>query len=152
MQPILPRWLLWMLCGLLLGFVFLIHADQARSHEWWRNKECRFQNVDPGTWTDHEERLTLDCVVAKWPVPGGVSEAWSVGMCESHMYRLANNGGNYLGLFQHSATYWPDRVSHQMPDGWKIGPWQRWTNSRSQIVTTARMVHYSGSWSAWSCA
>jgi hypothetical protein len=90
-------------------------------------------------------------VLARWSVDGGVSKFVDVGSCESGWNRLASNGGNYLGLFQHSATYWAGRVSHYMPDRWKLGPWARWRNSRAQIVTTARMVHGSG-WGAWSCA
>jgi hypothetical protein len=141
-----------MMRALLIALLVVGGGSPANALTERQENQCRYQSLDHAVWTDREERRTLDCVVAKWPVPGGVSEAWSVGMCESHMYRFANNGGSYLGLFQHSATYWSERVSHQMPDAWKVGPWQRWTNSRSQIVTTARMVHYSGSWSAWSCA
>ena len=114
-------------------------------------RQCRFQHLDPGTWTDREEYRTAACVVSRWPVPGGLPKMVQVGSCESGWYRLASNGGNYLGLFQHAAPYWSSRVSWAMPETWRIGPWQRWTNSRSQIVTTAVMVH-SGGWSPWACA
>jgi hypothetical protein len=76
----------------------------------------------------------------------------AVGDCESHWYRFASNGGRYLGLFQHAASSWSGRVHSFMPDGWKVGPWTRWANSRSQIVTTVRMVNANHGWSAWSCA
>ena len=117
-----------------------------------RERQCRFQWVDPGTWTAREEQRTLACVVQHFgPIDGGVDKARQVGSCESGWYRLASNGGDYLGLFQHAATAWPSRVAWAMPDGWRVGPWSSWRNSRAQIVVTVRMVHASG-WGAWSCA
>jgi len=117
-----------------------------------RERTCRFQWVDRPIWTAREERRTLACVVDRFgPVDGGIPKVEQVGSCESGWNRLASNGGDYLGLFQHAAAYWPSRVEWAMPDGWRVGPWARWTNSRAQIVVTVRMVHASG-WGAWSCA
>lgn len=116
-----------------------------------RERTCRFQWLDPGTWTAREERRTTDCVLARWPVEGGEPKFVAVGACESGWWRFANNGGSYLGLFQHAASAWYWRVRSYMPDGWRVGPWTRWTNSRAQIVVTARMVH-AGGWGPWSCA
>jgi hypothetical protein len=127
-------------------------SAQARQQEI-RERQCRFQWVDPGTWTAREERRTVACVVDRFgPVDGGIPKVEQVGSCESGWNRLASNGGRYLGLFQHSATYWPSRVAWAMPDGWRVGPWSSWRNSRAQIVVTVRMVHASGGWGAWSCA
>jgi len=117
-----------------------------------RERTCRYQWVDRGTWTAREEQRTLACVVEHFgPIDGGIDKARQVGSCESGWYRLASNGGDYLGLFQHAATYWPSRVAWAMPEGWRVGPWSSWRNSRAQIVVTVRMVHASG-WGAWSCA
>ncbi len=116
-----------------------------------RERQCRYQWLQPGTWTAREERRTALCVLNRWPVPGGWTTFDRVADCESHWWRFASNGGRFVGLFQHMASAWPGRVADYMPDGWKVGPWQRWENSRSAIVTTARMVHASWSWSAWSC-
>ena len=117
-----------------------------------RERQCRYQWVDRGTWTDREEQRTLACVVQHFgPIDGGVDKARQVGSCESGWYRLANNGGSYLGLFQHAASAWSSRVAWAMPAGWRVGPWSSWRNSRAQIVVTVRMVHASG-WGAWSCA
>jgi hypothetical protein len=116
-----------------------------------RSRTCRFQWVDRGTWTAREERRTASCVVSRWPVEGGLAKFIDVGQCESGWFRFASNGGNYLGLFQHDAESWFSRVRWAMPDGWRVGPWTNWANSRAQIVTTARMVH-AGGWSPWSCA
>ena len=124
---------------------------QANQQEM-REKQCRYQWVDKGTWTAREERLTAGCVVNRWGVIGGLPTLIRVGDCESGWYRFASNAGNYLGIFQHAADYWMARVTSMMPDAWKVGPWWRWTNPRSQIVTTVRMVNGAGGWGAWVCA
>lgn len=126
-------------------------ADAALQAGSWRQDECRFQSLRPGTWTALEEQLTAECAVRKWPVDGGYTRFYSVGDCESGWNRLASNAGRYLGLFQHSARYWSDRVSAFNPDTWEAPLRDRWTNSRSAVVVTARMVHREG-WDAWSCA
>ena len=115
----------------------------------WREQTCRYNSLVEEEWTAREERLTSECVLAKWGVSGGYRKFWVVGACESGWNRLASNGGRYLGLFQHSAAYWGTRVRNLAPAHWSLAP--RWTNSRSQIVVTARMVH-AGGWDPWSCA
>ena len=127
-------------------------ANALNRQQELRQRQCRYQWLDPGTWTDREERRTAACVVDHFGVVGGLDTLIQFGDCESHWWRFANNGGSYLGIFQHAASYWPSRVRSAMPDGWKVGAWERWTNPRSQIVTTVRMVNGAGSWSAWSCA
>jgi hypothetical protein len=117
----------------------------------WRQRECRYQSLDQPTWTAREERLTAECALAHWSVSGGLSKFVQVGNCESGWNRLASNGGQYLGLFQHAAPYWSGRVGSLMPRAWRLGQWSRWQNSRAQIVVTARMVH-SGGWGPWTCA
>src|SRR5262245_20339951 len=142
--------MLWILCGMMLAFVFLIRID-AQSGEWWRNKECRFQSLQKPLWTAREERLTAQCAVEKWTVPGGFGTFEAVGSCESGWNRFASNGGNYLGLFQHAAASYIGRIHAFEPPTWEKGLSERWTNSRGQIVMTARMVHAVG-WGPWTCA
>ena len=117
----------------------------------WRQIECRFNSLYAPAWTAKEERLTSECVLAKWGVSGGYRKFWAVGACESDWNRMAYNGGgpSYLGLFQHSAAYWGARVRNLEPARWTLAP--HWSNSRTQIVVTARMVH-AGGWGPWSCA
>ena len=130
----------------------LLAAAPGDATQQLRERTCRYQWVDRATWTAREEQRTLACVVQHFgPIDGGIDKARQVGSCESGWYRLASNGGLYLGLFQHAAAYWPSRVAWAMPDGWRVGPWSSWKNSRAQIVVTVRMVHASG-WGAWSCA
>lgn len=117
----------------------------------WRWDECRFQSLNRPLWTAREERLTAECAVEKWSVPGGLSEFISIGQCESGWSRFANNAGNYLGLFQHAASAYVSRIHSYNPPSWDRGLSTRWTNSRGQIVMSARMMHAEGT-GAWACA
>jgi phage-related tail fiber protein len=154
-QPTLPRWLGIVFAVLLLGFALLIHADQANAVERMsrhQKQECLFNGMNERVdWTNPEERRTAWCVTRRYHVPGGIRQMLHVGDCESSWYRFASNRGNYLGLFQHDSDSWHYRVTHYEPQGWKLA--QSWTNSRSQIVVTARMAHNDGDWGQWAgCA
>ena len=63
----------------------------------------------------------------------------------------ASNGGDYLGVYQHAARYWPARVRALAPTAWAkpLGPSA--FNARSNVVVALRMAH-AGGWGAWSCA
>lgn len=111
--------------------------------------QCQFNSMSKMEWTEREEARTTWCVLDRWPVPGGISKFRAVGDCESHWYRFAHNGDDYLGLFQHSASAWKYRVRSYEPFWWDLKP--GWMNSRTQIVVTARMVRAQG-WGPWSCA
>jgi hypothetical protein len=126
-------------------------SDKARQQEI-RERTCRYQWLDPGTWTAREERRTAACVVEKFGVIGGLETLWRVGDCESSWFRFAYNPNGHAGIFQHDIDAWSARVRSAMPEGWKVGPWWRWQNPRAQVVTTVRMVNWNGGWSAWSCA
>lgn len=121
---------------------------QEANRESPRERQCRFQWVDRGTWTAREERLTAECVVAKYPVPGGLAQLIAVGDCESGWWRFSYNPNGHAGLFQHDVDAWPDRVRTWEPYWWDLDP--RWTNSRTQIVVTARMARGDGDWHQWS--
>lgn len=125
----------------------LSNAQEAQQRESRRDRQCRFQYVDRGTWTTQEERLTAECVVAKYPVPGGLSTLLSIGSCESGWDRFAWNPNGHAGLFQHDIGAWAGRVQTWEPYWWTLRP--RWTNSRSQIVVTARMARSDGDWHQW---
>jgi hypothetical protein len=125
------------------------NAEEARQRESRRERQCRYQWLNQGTWTAREERLTAECVVARWPVPGGLDTFERVLMCESGFNRLAfNPNGPYVGLAQHALGYWPSRLAAYTPTHWTLRP--RWQNSRSAIAITARMVRAVG-WGPWSC-
>jgi len=153
-QPTLPRWLGVVLAVLLIGFAFVVHADQANATQQMskhEKQECLFNGMNERVdWTNREERRTAWCVTRRWHVPGGMPQFVSVGDCESSWYRFAVGNG-HLGLFQHDSDSWDYRVQHYEPKGWELN--RSWTNSRSQIVVSARMARNDGNWHQWAgCA
>jgi len=144
-------------CGALLilaaffSKTYITQAQAEPSHQQeMRERQCRYQWMDPGTWTAREERRTASCVLSRWSVPGGAAEFTSVIQCESGWNRLAfNSSGPYVGLGQHALSSWAGRVRTYSPPLWNLP--DRWQNSRTMITVTARMMHSQGL-SAWSCA
>jgi hypothetical protein len=113
-------------------------------------QQCRFDWLDHQTWTSREEHRTARCVLDRWAVPGGLSKFDAVIDCESGWSRFAyNTAGPYVGLAQHALSSWRYRVRAYKPTWWTLKP--RWSNPRTAIVVTARMVIAQG-WGAWSCA
>src|SRR4029453_12075562 len=143
----------------LFGLALIALAFQVRSYvedadakdTAWRWQECRFQTLDKATWTAREEWLTARCATSKWAVPGGLAEFDSIAECESGWNRFASNGGSYVGLFQHAGSSYVGRVHAYEPPTWEKGLSDRWTNSRGQIVMSARMMAAVGL-SPWACA
>jgi hypothetical protein len=118
----------------------------------WRQRECRYARWDgrPGH-SPEEVRQLIVCAVAKWPVSGGVPKALSVAACESGLNERASNGGRYLGVYQHSARYWPSRVRTFAPQQWDKPLAPSAFNGRANVVVSIRMAS-SGGWGPWSCA
>ena len=115
-----------------------------------RQRQCRYQWVDPGTWTAREERRTALCVLTRWPTPGGWTAFHRIIGCESGWNRTAYNPtGPYVGLGQHALSSWTSRVRSYSPPLWGLHP--GWRNSRTMLTVTARMMHSVGL-SPWSCA
>jgi hypothetical protein len=113
-------------------------------------QQCKFNWMDARTWTHDEEIRTARCALDRWPVSGGLAKFRSVGDCESGWSRFAfNPAGPYVGIFQHDLWSWGYRVRAYEPLRWDLK--LQWTNPRTQIVVTARMVHMGG-WGPWSCA
>src|SRR5262245_56072871 len=138
--------------GLLLGVVAgppNTYADERHHDSDWRQAECRYQSLERPIWTPREEYLTTVCASRKTGVSLGT--LISIAQCESGWNRFANNGGNYLGLFQHAASSYVSRIRSFEPPTWEKGLSERWTNSRGQIVMSARMMAAVGT-SPWSCA
>jgi len=124
-------------------------AEPAHQQEM-RERQCRYQWMDPGTWTAREERRTALCVLERWTVPGGWTQLRSTVDCESSWNRLAfNPSGPFVGLGQHALSAWPSRVASYSPPLWNLHP--QWRNSRTMLTVTIRMMHSVGT-SPWSCA
>lgn len=138
------------LAGLVVATVLLAPGGLATAVTEQHQQECMFNGMDAGDWTQREEYRTARCVTTKWHVPGGLRELIRVGNCESSFYRFAyNSAGPYVGIFQHHLGSWPRRVEKYEPAWWELKP--GWTNSRTQIVVTVRMVRAEG-WGPWECA
>lgn len=135
----------------LLAALLMSQPASAETHQHeMREKQCRYQWVDPGTWTAKEELRTARCVLTRWSVPGGWTEFNAVISCESGWNRLAYNGaGPYVGLGQHTLGSWSARMASYSPPLWHLSP--SWRNSRTMLTITARMAHSVG-WGPWGCA
>ena len=120
-----------------------------------RMKECRYQSLNRPIWTAREEHLTAVCAVRHfWP--GRLSEFLAIGQCESGWSRFSYNDNppgqeDYEGLFQHAASSYTSRIATYDPPAWHHPLSPKWTNSRGQIVMSARMMAASGT-GAWTCA
>ena len=70
---------------------------------------CAFQSVDAGSWTTHENELTIRCFARKIGVDADT--AVLIATRESGLNELAHNAyTDCRGLFQHLGRYWPSRV------------------------------------------
>jgi hypothetical protein len=120
----------------------------------WRQAECRFGGIDRGGWTYREVRSTIECAVAKWPVPGGLDQAVSVATCESGLRAAAYNptgcnGSGCLGVFQQHASYWEGRQDFWGPVAWDKPVAESGFDGRANVVVSVRMVRAQGGWSGW---
>lgn len=123
----------------------------ADTHHDWRHDSIRYQSLERGHWTTREVRRTIVAAVDRWPVPGGIDEALKVARCESSLDERASNDGNYLGLFQQSARYWPERQNLYDSARWNLreSPF----NARAAAIVSIRMAHVRGWTSDWAgCA
>ena len=90
----------------------------------------------------------IRCAADRWPVPGGAEKAICIADVESHLNPKAKStGGEYLGLFQHSAEAWPDRYQTWTRRAWELDPSA--LSGRTNAIVTIRMVNANG-WGAWS--
>jgi len=89
----------------------------------------------------------IRCAVATWDVPGGADKALCIAARESGLHPGAQSAtGRYLGLYQHSAKYWPGRYESWTEPDWGLDPSA--LSGRTNAIVTMRMVHASG-WGPW---
>lgn len=101
----------------------------------------------PTETVQHYSKRVIRCAAATWSVPGGAAKGVCIARRESGLVPSARSAtGRYLGLYQHSAAYWPVRYAD-----WTVPTWRLRTTAlsgRTNAVVTFRMVHALGGWSA----
>jgi hypothetical protein len=104
-------------------------------------------HLQPGETVVHHSKELIRSAVARWAVNGGAARAICIAKRESGLIPTAESSdGDFLGLFQHMASAWPDRY-----DAWTWPGWQLKSgalNGRTNTVVTIRMAH-AGGWGAW---
>lgn len=133
-------------CALVLS---LVQPTTASNHgDSWRMRECRYQSLQPGHWTEREVHKTIHCAITHWPVSHSTADY--VAERESGLYWHATNStSGACGIYQHLPRYWPGRVAsfNDAAPRWDLAP--SCYNARSNILVAIRMAR-SGGWSPWS--
>lgn len=96
----------------------------------------------------HFSKRLIRCAVERFgPVHGGEATAICIARRESGLWPDAESlTGMYLGLYQHSAEYWPARY-----ETWTLKRWDLpdpALSGRTNAIVTVRMVEAAGSWLA----
>jgi hypothetical protein len=94
----------------------------------------------------HFMRRRITCAVERFgPVGGGAARAICIAKRESGLDPTAKSAtGDYLGLYQHAATMWPDRYKKWTRRSWELS--RRALSGRTNSIVTIRMVHAIGGW------
>jgi hypothetical protein len=94
----------------------------------------------------HFSKRRIACAVEEFgPVPGGKQRAICIAERESGLNpKASSKTGMYLGLFQHSATYWPSRYEAYTDPGWGVP--DSALHGRANSIVTIRMVASAGGW------
>jgi hypothetical protein len=89
----------------------------------------------------------IQCAAERWEVRGGAERAICVAEAESDLNPGATSaGGDFLGLFQHLATAWPDRFDTWTQRRWELN--ESALSGRTNTIVTIRMVNAEG-WGPW---
>jgi hypothetical protein len=121
---------------------------------------CEGYDVKPRMGQERVERIVtrlIRCAATRWDVE--VTTSLRVAKCESSMWPWANNGGKFLGVYQHAASSWVDRVNTYLRPRWfNDRQWNRLHTTpggaflaRANVIMSMRMVHQGG-WSPWACS
>lgn len=107
---------------------------------------CDLERRDEESVRQLSKRL-IRCAADRWSVPGGAEKAICIARTESDLDPEAvSAGGDYLGLFQHSAEAWPDRYEQWTRDSWSLD--ESALSGRTNAIVTVRMVNANG-WGPW---
>jgi hypothetical protein len=106
---------------------------------------CQLTRRDGETVQRFSKRQIACAVGAYGPVKGGITRAICIARRESGLVPSASSPkGRYLGLYQHSATYWPWRFDTYTQPSWSLSTSA--LSGRSNAIVTVRMVHSLGGW------
>jgi hypothetical protein len=106
---------------------------------------CDLPRRDGETIQRYSRRLISCAVGAYGPVKGGSARAICIAKRESGLVPTASSKtGKYLGLYQHSAVYWPSRFDTYTRPSWELS--SSALSGRSNAIVTVRMVHAFGGW------
>ena len=107
---------------------------------------CALTRVSGEAIQDFSSQL-IQCAATHWPVPGGADKAICIAQRESGLIPTAASAtGEYVGLFQHLASAWPDRYTEWTRPSWQLRPSP--LNGRTNAIVTLRMVNADG-WGPW---
>ncbi|MGH2635469.1 MAG: hypothetical protein ACRDHU_04915 [Actinomycetota bacterium] len=107
---------------------------------------CDLHRGADETVRSHSRRL-VRCAAERWEVPGGVETALCIAQAESGLNpETASEGGDFLGLYQHSAEAWPERFEAWTRDVWELD--ESALSGRTNAIVTIRMVNANG-WGPW---
>jgi hypothetical protein len=106
---------------------------------------CQLTRRDGETVPHFSKRLIRCAVGAYGPVAGGATRAICIARRESRLIPSASSPKRkYLGLYQHSATYWQWRFNTYTRPSWMLS--SSALSGRSNAIVTVRMVHAFGGW------
>ena len=132
-----------------LGVVLLVTLLSTSASARTRNF-CRTSDGDG--WSTRDVRQVIRCGEARWSVPGGLTETFSVAICESGPDLLDHSYDGYAGTFQQSVKYWPERVAaYNAQRRPKAKVTYDVYNPRSNVLVSIWEAHRNG-WGGWSCA
>jgi hypothetical protein len=99
-----------------------------------------------GETIQHLSRRLIECAVGAFgPIRGGATRAVCIAKRESGLIPSASSKtGQYLGLYQHAASYWPSRFDTYTKPSWDLS--SSALSGRSNAIVTVRMVRALGGW------
>lgn len=99
-----------------------------------------------GESIQHHSRRLVECAVGAFgPIRGGAGRAVCIARRESGLIPSASSKtGEYLGLYQHAASYWPSRFDTYTDASWDLS--SSALSGRSNAIVTIRMVRAIGGW------
>lgn len=154
MRTLLNRLIFTLLVTSMSGGAYALAGGEASSvHSITplQRQEIRFQRVSSEKWTDREVRMTIRAAVRRWPVPGGLDQAFDVARCESGFEaKDSSPGSGHEGVYQQATAYWAGRQNAYDSQRWHLA--ENVNNGRSNVIVSVRMAHGRG-WGDWAgCA